>query len=119
MPKGAKNGAKRKEPSPPAVAGQHVAFGKLILFGEHFVVYKVPALVSAVSACTTCEVELSGDSVNPPLPPPTPLSPSPIYRLTTTIYSGVLGTPKTTKNSTLGSSRRRAAHLPIQPKKQT
>ena len=26
------------------------AFGKLILFGEHFVVYKVPALVGAVAA---------------------------------------------------------------------
>ena len=31
------------------------AYGKLILFGEHFVVYKVPALVGAVAACTTCE----------------------------------------------------------------
>lgn len=30
-------------------------FGKLILFGEHFVVYKVPALVGAVSAYTDCE----------------------------------------------------------------
>ena len=34
-------------------------YGKLILFGEHFVVYKVPALVGAVAACTTCSVELS------------------------------------------------------------
>lgn len=32
------------------------AFGKLILFGEHFVVYKVPALVGAVAACTDCVV---------------------------------------------------------------
>lgn len=31
------------------------AFGKLILMGEHFVVYKVPALVGAVSAYTDCE----------------------------------------------------------------
>jgi mevalonate kinase len=31
------------------------AFGKLILFGEHFVVYKVPALVGAVAAYTDCE----------------------------------------------------------------
>jgi len=30
------------------------AFGKLILFGEHFVVYKVPALVGAVAAYTDC-----------------------------------------------------------------
>jgi mevalonate kinase len=33
------------------------AFGKLILFGEHFVVYKVPALVGAVAAYTDCECE--------------------------------------------------------------
>ena len=32
------------------------AFGKIILFGEHFVVYKVPALVGAVAAATDCEV---------------------------------------------------------------
>jgi mevalonate kinase len=31
------------------------AYGKLILFGEHFVVYKVPALVGAVAAYTDCE----------------------------------------------------------------
>lgn len=37
----------------------HVGYGKLILFGEHFVVYKVPALVGAISAKTTCEVEIS------------------------------------------------------------
>jgi mevalonate kinase len=30
-------------------------YGKLILMGEHFVVYKVPALVGAVSAYTDCE----------------------------------------------------------------
>lgn len=35
------------------------AFGKLILFGEHFVVYKVPALVGAVAAYTDCECEFS------------------------------------------------------------
>eukprot|EP00526_Cylindrotheca_closterium_P017098 CAMPEP_0113629982 /NCGR_PEP_ID=MMETSP0017_2-20120614/15571_1 /TAXON_ID=2856 /ORGANISM="Cylindrotheca closterium" /LENGTH=311 /DNA_ID=CAMNT_0000540415 /DNA_START=98 /DNA_END=1030 /DNA_ORIENTATION=- /assembly_acc=CAM_ASM_000147 len=33
------------------------AYGKLILFGEHFVVYHVPALVGAVAASTTCELE--------------------------------------------------------------
>lgn len=34
-------------------------YGKLILFGEHFVVYKAPALVGAVAAVTTCELEVS------------------------------------------------------------
>jgi len=35
------------------------AFGKLILFGEHFVVYKVPALVGAVAAYTDCAIEFT------------------------------------------------------------
>jgi mevalonate kinase len=44
--------------------GKHVltktrAYGKLILFGEHFVVYKVPALVGAVSDYTDCECEIT------------------------------------------------------------
>jgi len=38
------------------------AYGKLILFGEHFVVYKVPALVGAVSAYTNCEVTIQQGS---------------------------------------------------------
>ena len=33
-------------------------YGKLILFGEHFVVYKVPALVGAVAATAGCTANL-------------------------------------------------------------
>lgn len=40
---------------------EHRGFGKLILFGEHFVVYKQPALVGAVLAATAAEVELSAE----------------------------------------------------------
>jgi mevalonate kinase len=38
------------------------AFGKLILFGEHLVVYKAPALVGAVSAYTDCQIEYLDDA---------------------------------------------------------
>ena len=37
------------------------AYGKLILFGEHFVVYKVPAIVAAVSAYTDCELSWTAE----------------------------------------------------------
>ena len=37
--------------------GQGVGFGKVILFNEHFVVYGIPAIVSAIGAKTTALVE--------------------------------------------------------------
>ncbi len=37
--------------------GQGSGFGKTILFGEHFVVYGLPALASAIGDKTTCTVE--------------------------------------------------------------
>jgi mevalonate kinase len=39
------------------VLGTGVGFGKVILFNEHFVVYGLPAIASAISAKTTARVE--------------------------------------------------------------
>ncbi|UCE12850.1 MAG: mevalonate kinase [Candidatus Heimdallarchaeota archaeon] len=39
------------------MAGKGSGYGKTILFGEHFVVYGVPALASAIGDATTCIVE--------------------------------------------------------------
>jgi len=42
---------------------EHVGFGKLIIFGEHFVVHNErPALVGALEAYTTCEVQIEDES---------------------------------------------------------
>ena len=38
--------------------GQGRGFGKVILFGEHFVVHGIPSIVSAISDYTTAEVML-------------------------------------------------------------
>ena len=38
--------------------GVHRGYGKLILFGEHLVVYGAPAIAFAVSASTTCQLKL-------------------------------------------------------------
>ena len=42
--------------------GQGIGFGKVILFNEHFVVYGIPAVVSAVGAKTTALVEREAGS---------------------------------------------------------
>ena len=39
------------------VADRHQGYGKVILFGEHFVVYELPAVVCAVNEYTDCMVE--------------------------------------------------------------
>jgi mevalonate kinase len=49
-----------RERQPGALADTR-AFGKLILFGEHFVVYNVPALVGAIAAYTECECVIHSD----------------------------------------------------------
>ena len=40
--------------------GEGVGFGKAILFNEHFVVYGVPAVVSAIGKYTVARVEPFG-----------------------------------------------------------
>ena len=37
--------------------GKGIGFGKVILFGEHFVVYGIPSIVSAIDRATTATVE--------------------------------------------------------------
>lgn len=37
--------------------GKGRGFGKVILFNEHFVVYGIPSIVSAIAQTTTAEVE--------------------------------------------------------------
>jgi len=39
------------------MSGEGIGFGKAILFNEHFVVYKIPAIVSAIGRYTVAKVE--------------------------------------------------------------
>jgi len=39
------------------MSGEGIGFGKAILFNEHFVVYKIPAIVSAIGKYTVAKVE--------------------------------------------------------------
>jgi mevalonate kinase len=44
------------------MSGEGVGFGKAILFNEHFVVYGVPAIVSAIGKYTLAKIEETGKS---------------------------------------------------------
>lgn len=50
------------EPNSDSILAKTHAYGKLILFGEHFVVYKVSALVGAVAAYTDCSIKIEDAS---------------------------------------------------------
>lgn len=44
--------------------GKGSGFGKVILFGEHFVVHGVPGIVSAIDSTTDAEVKKTGKGIN-------------------------------------------------------
>jgi len=43
--------------------GKGSGFGKVILFGEHFVVHGVPGIVSAIDSTTDAEVKKTGEEI--------------------------------------------------------
>jgi mevalonate kinase len=43
--------------------GKGSGFGKVILFGEHFVVHGVPGIVSAIDSTTEAEVRKTGSQI--------------------------------------------------------
>ena len=44
--------------------GKGSGYGKVILFGEHFVVHGVPGIVSAIDATTDAEVKKAAKGIN-------------------------------------------------------
>ena len=44
--------------------GKGSGYGKVILFGEHFVVYGVPGIVSAIDSTTDAEVKKAAKGIN-------------------------------------------------------
>jgi mevalonate kinase len=43
--------------------GKGSGYGKVILFGEHFVVHGVPGIVSAIDSTTDAEVKKTGTAI--------------------------------------------------------
>ena len=43
--------------------GSGSGFGKVILFNEHFVVYGIPGIVSAISSVAQAEVRRTGEGI--------------------------------------------------------
>ena len=43
--------------------GKGSGYGKVILFGEHFVVHGVPGIVSAIDSTTDAEVKKTGNGI--------------------------------------------------------
>ena len=44
--------------------GKGSGYGKVILFGEHFVVHGVPGIVSAIDSTTDAKVKKAGTGIN-------------------------------------------------------
>ena len=44
--------------------GKGSGYGKVILFGEHFVVHGVPGIVSAIDSTTDAEVKKASKGIN-------------------------------------------------------
>ena len=47
-----------RQPVKPSTSGKHIGFGKVILFGEHFVVHGAPAIVAGIREYTDCSLRV-------------------------------------------------------------